>query len=130
MKEWGGVGLAAPQVGFNIQLIVIDTRKNNRESRDGRRVTLFNPVITEMYGEQQVQEGCLSFPGQSFAKIRPMNVKVKYTTPDGAYMESWFEGLAAQVIIHEIFHLHGILLDNPTIDDVYCLLNKGEKDAE
>jgi peptide deformylase len=102
MYEYDGVGLAAPQIGIAKKIVVID-------DRDGNKLALINPVITESSGEQVSEEGCLSLPGFAGRVKRPEFVKVEALTPDGdeIYLEA--EGFLAIVLSHEIDHLDGIL---------------------
>ncbi len=104
MYEAGGVGLAAPQVGILKRLIVIDVSEEGNEP-----ITLINPVIIEMDGEQTGDEGCLSIPGKVGTVTRPNYVKVKAF--DENMEEFTVEGteLLARAFCHEIDHLNGIL---------------------
>jgi peptide deformylase len=107
MKSKGGIGLAAPQVGIAKRIIVV----NASTYSDAHFCTfMINPEILEVEGEQEVDEGCLSFPGK-FKKIkRNKVVKVKYLNTQGQELTQVFRGLPAQVIMHEIDHLDGITM--------------------
>ncbi|PLX20969.1 peptide deformylase [Candidatus Parcubacteria bacterium] len=102
MTKKDGVGLAAPQIGKNIRMIVINTK-------DGK-ITMINPVIKKKSWRTDVdEEGCLSLPG-IFCKIkRPKNVVCKYVDPNGDEVLIDAKGFMARVIQHEIDHLDGIL---------------------
>ena len=101
MHKYEGVGLAAVQVGVLKRIIVIDLYD------DKGPIAMINPVITKTKGEQEVEEGCLSFPNK-FAKIkRPAEVIAEYTARDGKRMRIKAKELLAQAIAHEIDHLNG-----------------------
>lgn len=103
MYKFNGVGLAAPQVGILKRVVVIDLYDNKGP------LILINPEIIKEKGEQEVEEGCLSFPNQ-FAKIvRPAEVTVKALDIDGKEIKIKAKELLAQAISHEIDHLNGIL---------------------
>ena len=100
-----GAGLAAPQVGMNINLAVIDVTSEPA----GKRMILINPEIIREEGQQLGSEGCLSIPGITEMVNRPMKVWVKNRKPDGTWEEIEAEGLAARAVSHEIDHLRGRL---------------------
>ena len=102
MYEFDGVGLAAPQIGIAKKIVVID-------DRDGNKLALINPVITESKGEQISEEGCLSLPGFAGRVKRPEFVKVEALNIDGDEIILEAEGFLAIVLSHEIDHLDGIL---------------------
>lgn len=101
-----GIGLAAPQVGENIRLLVIDVT-SGRE--DGHKLILVNPEVAEAAGRQREEEGCLSLPGITAVVERPSKVLVKAQDLDGNPVEIEGEELTARVLCHEIDHLDGIL---------------------
>lgn len=101
MHKYNGVGLAAVQVGILKRVIVIDLYD------DKGPIVLINPVIIKVKGEQEVDEGCLSFPNQ-FAKVkRPAEVVAEYTDRDGKRIKVKAKELLAQAICHEVDHLNG-----------------------
>ena len=101
MHKYNGVGLAAVQVGILKRVVVIDLYD------DKGPIVLINPVIIKEKGEQEVEEGCLSFPNQ-FAKIvRPAEVVAEYTDRNGKRMRVKAKELLAQAISHEVDHLNG-----------------------
>lgn len=103
MHKYNGVGLAAVQVGILKRIVVIDLYD------DKGPIVLINPVIIKEKGQQEVEEGCLSFPNQ-FAKIvRPAEVVAEYTDRDGKRMRVKAKELLAQAISHELDHLEGKL---------------------
>ena len=101
MYESGGVGLAAPQVGILMRIVVIDV--------DDSPVVLINPVITEQSGEQTGPEGCLSVPGKAGDVTRPGKVTVKALDREMKEFELTGEELLARAITHELDHLEGKL---------------------
>lgn len=101
LEDSGGVGLAAPQVGIMRRICVIDVG-------DGA-IEFINPVIVESDGEQEVQEGCLSCPGEFGIIRRPMHVKAKFNDRFGNTFELEGDELLAQAMCHEFDHLDGIL---------------------
>jgi peptide deformylase len=101
-----GIGLAAPQVGEMLRLVVIDLQKE--ESRDP--MVLVNPEIVAASAETATrEEGCLSLPGQYADVTRPARVKVRYQDLGGARREIETDGLLATCLQHEIDHLDGVL---------------------
>ena len=101
-----GVGIAAPQVGFNIRLIVIDT---SGDKDPEQKIILCNPRIIASEGMQNGEEGCLSVPDFSENVTRPMNVTIEAQDIKGATFKLEEEGLLARAICHEIDHLDGIM---------------------
>ena len=102
MYKYNGVGLAAVQVGILKRVVVIDI-----EDGEGVRV-LINPKITKTKGEQEVDEGCLSFPNQYAKVIRPKEVTVEALDRSGEKIVIKSKDLLAQAICHELDHLEGI----------------------
>jgi peptide deformylase len=101
-----GIGLAAPQIGELLRLVVIDLQKE--ESRDP--VVLVNPEIVAASAETATrEEGCLSLPGQYADVKRPARVKVRYLDLGGAKREIEGEGLLSACLQHEVDHLDGVL---------------------
>jgi peptide deformylase len=103
MIEADGVGLAAPQVGVDLQVAIVDI--------DGETGTieLINPEIIEKDGSQTDLEGCLSFPGLYGEVTRPTTIKVRTYNRKGKIIEFQAKDFLARAIQHEIDHLHGIL---------------------
>lgn len=101
MYKADGVGLAAPQVGESIQVVVIDVGEGLLE--------LVNPEIVRMEGEETDAEGCLSIP-QIYGDVkRAAKVSVKYLNRQGKRHRITATGLLARCLQHEIDHLHGRL---------------------
>lgn len=112
MYHADGVGLAAPQVGKSIRLIVIDATVMAEEepSLSDFKKTFINPVILERSGEKfQFNEGCLSLPTIREDVDRLSKVKIRYTDEKWVEHEEEYSGFAARVIQHEYDHLEGIL---------------------
>ena len=101
MHKYNGVGLAAVQVGILKRVLVIDLYD------DKGPIVMINPVILKEKGEQEVEEGCLSFPNQFAKVIRPAEVFVEYTTREGKRIKLKAKELLAQAICHEVDHLNG-----------------------
>jgi peptide deformylase len=119
MKAAGGLGLAGPQVGVSLRIVVMDfgylryekAQSNGDESVEDvfEPVALINPMIIEKSGEASIAEGCLSVPGYRAEVERASKVKAKYTDIDGIDHTVEAEGLMAIAFQHEIDHLDGIL---------------------
>jgi peptide deformylase len=104
-----GIGLAAPQVGKKINLLVFDT---SFSEDDGKMAIMFNPKIMHGEGNITTAEKCLSFPGRKIKVKRYRKVRVKYLNTQNEKCIVDLEGLAAIVVQHEIDHLEGILLSD------------------
>jgi peptide deformylase len=103
-----GVGLAAPQVGVLKRMFAYDLPPDE-ETGEHLHGVLVNPVITRWEGEQDGEEGCLSFPGIYYACKRAMEVTVVAVDVRGQPLELDSEGLLARAMQHEIDHLDGVL---------------------
>lgn len=106
-----GVGLAAPQIGLPIRVVVITLDCLSEEFPEYKdfNEAYINPHIIE-YDEsetEQLDEGCLSLPGISEPVRRPKRIKVKYQDRDWNEHEEWVEGYLARVMQHEFDHLEG-----------------------
>ncbi|MCA3244272.1 MAG: peptide deformylase [Alphaproteobacteria bacterium] len=128
-----GVGLAAPQVGQSLRVIVLDL---GEELPDGKRnygikrpEVMFNPEIIARGAETATrQEGCLSLPGLWAEVERATEVTVRYLDQDGAVHEATASGLRAVVLQHEIDHLNGVLfIDKLTASRKALALPKWQK---
>lgn len=107
MHKYNGVGLAGPQVGILKRVIVIDLYDGNKP------LLLVNPKIVKAKGEQEVEEGCLSFPNEYAKMIRPKEVVVEALNEEGKKVKIVGKDLLAQALSHEIDHLNGVLfVDN------------------
>lgn len=117
LKNAGGVGLAAPQVGVLRRVAII-------EIEEGELIEMINPEIIHAEGEQQEIEGCLSSPGKFAETLRPAMVKVAYTNRDGEKKQKEGTELLARAFCHEIDHLNGVLC----FDAAKRILTKEEVD--
>lgn len=103
MYDEVGIGLAAPQVGISLRLIVIS-------DEEGRGVqALLNPAIVDRSGEVTGEEGCLSIPGVFAPVTRAARVTVEARSVDDKPLTIEARGLRARVLQHEIDHLDGVL---------------------
>lgn len=138
MYAASGCGLAAPQVGETIQMIVVDCDYTGK--RDRNPYVLINPKIITADGElRETGEGCLSFPGICVPVKRPSHVVVQALNLDGDLMQYEAEGnLMAVCLQHEIDHIHGVtMIDhlNPTdrakfLAEYHEALEKGARPGE
>ena len=109
MLSLNGIGLAAPQVGVNLRVIVIHTIVTGKLTAPVQE--MINPVITSYSSEDvEIEEGCLSIPGEYLRIKRPHRIHVKFQDLSGKYKKWNLKGLEARVVQHEIDHLDGILL--------------------
>ncbi len=116
-----GVGLAAPQVGVSLRIIVVDT--------DDRFVPLINPRIVASEGSQTGIEGCLSLPNLHADVTRAMRVTVQGLNARGKKVTLSGEGLWARAMQHELDHLDGIVFTERADLDTFRWVT-GETDAE
>ena len=107
MYSADGIGLAAPQVAVNKQLIVIDCEPDNAANQP---LVLINPKISKASRELcDAQEGCLSIPGVYLDVTRPEAIEVSFKDENGRPRRLKAQGLLARAIQHEMDHLNGIL---------------------
>lgn len=106
MYDAPGIGLAAPQIGESIQLIVVDVAKLEAEQQV---LVMINPRIISQEGSQVDEEGCLSVIDLTANVKRFQKITVTYQDLDGNLLEISTEDRFAVVLQHEIDHLHGIL---------------------
>jgi len=122
MFEEVGIGLAAPQVGISLRLMVVGEEKGR-----GARA-LVNPVIAEQGGEVTAEEGCLSLPGIFADVTRAEWVRLDAHDLDGKPVSIKARGLTARVFQHEMDHLDGVLfidrLDAMTRDRIKRRIKK------
>ena len=104
MHKYNGVGLAAVQVGILRRVIVIDLYEEGFKP-----LKLVNPVIVKQKGEQECEEGCLSFPNKYAKMIRPKEVVVEALDENGKKVRIEGKDLLAQALAHEVDHLNGIV---------------------
>lgn len=101
MYDAEGVGLAAPQIGLNLRLFVMDC--------DGIKLIAANPEIVHTEGEQTGQEGCLSVGKVPAVVTRPMKARLRAQDEKGEWFEKEAEGYAARAFLHETDHCNGKL---------------------
>lgn len=107
-----GVGLAAPQIGRNDRIVVIDANPVSKTFPEcaGRKLTLINPEITILDGDKITrQEGCLSLPGLSENVNRVEHILLKWVDEDFNPHEEEISGFLARIVQHECDHLEGRL---------------------
>ena len=108
MYDEPGIGLAAPQVGHAIRLLVMDTVWNE-EGAEREPTVIINPQILTREGQIEWEEGCLSVPDFTAEVERSEHVVVRYTNLEGEEVTEDVTGLRAVCFQHEIDHLDGIL---------------------
>jgi len=101
MYDAEGVGLAAPQIGLNLRLFVMDC--------EGVKLIAANPEIVGTEGEQSGQEGCLSVGKVPAVVIRPQKASLRAQDLKGTWFEREAEGYAARAFLHETDHCNGTL---------------------
>ena len=100
MREKGGIGLAANQVGYNFKMFVTEGEP---------AFAVFNPTITyRSPNEILMDEACLSFPGLQLKVKRPASLRVRFQDPYGNWRTRQFAGMSARVFLHEYDHLFGV----------------------
>jgi peptide deformylase len=122
--EPGRVGLAAPQIGVPLRVIVIGIP----EQED---LVLINPEMVRRRGEQLLDEGCLSVPGYFGQIRRSESVTVKGRDQNGKEVRVRAEGLLAQALEHELDHLNGTLyIDHPEVPETLRKVEPEETELE
>lgn len=120
MYDSNGIGLAAPQIGKSVRLLVMDTRprENGRYTLEGlseleqtvpQPLVIFNPVIISRKGKQTYEEGCLSVPSYYETVERSDIIEVEGMGPEGEKLKLKLDGLMSVCMQHEIDHLDGKL---------------------
>ena len=126
MHDVGGVGLAAPQVGVPLQVVVIQLPE------DEEVITLINPEIVKTPEDTEMMtEGCLSLPGYRGEVKRFTSVTVKARDSQGKPIRIKGEGLLAQVLQHEVDHINGIVFVDhlESMNDLHALEEEGEEET-
>jgi peptide deformylase len=125
MRNAPGVGLAAPQVGVSLRVVVIETP-------DDGLMALVNPEVVKSSGERRVTEGCLSVPGYQAEITRSKQVTVKALNREGREVRlRASETLLAQAFEHEIDHINGILyIDHVDPEDALAPVRPSVDDDE
>jgi peptide deformylase len=105
MREARGVGLAAPQVGQNIRMFVMNHSGDPADDR-----VYINPELSEAEGSEESEEGCLSLPGLNVRVIRDKTMRIRARDLDGNDIDQVETGYIARVWQHEFDHLNGTLI--------------------
>ncbi len=108
MRNASGIGLAAPQVGHSVRLLVLDI-SGLANYPDAKPMVVINPHILAVRGYNDMEEGCLSLPGVKGDVERPAAITLKYRNEHFEEMTGEFSGMYARVLQHEIDHLNGTL---------------------
>ncbi|MDQ3153718.1 MAG: peptide deformylase [Actinomycetota bacterium] len=111
LRELNGAGLAAPQIGASVKVIVVEVRKTDvfPDRPTSPLLQMVNPVITAQFGTTGTGwEGCFSVPGLMGLVPRADTITVEYTSADGIDVREQYSGYVARVIQHEIDHLGGV----------------------
>lgn len=112
MAAAGGVGLAAPQIGVGLQVVIFGFEKSERypDAEPVPQTILINPVVTPLTGEEELgYEGCLSVPGLRGEVPRFKRIRYQGFDPDGNAIDRTVEAFHARVVQHECDHLIGML---------------------
>lgn len=125
MRSEHGAGLAAPQVGTLLRVIVIEVPEQEV-------IALVNPEIVKRSGERMVEEGCLSLPGYRGVIKRSVNVTAKGRDRQGKEVRIKADELLAQALEHEIDHLNGVLYIDylDSLDQLYKIEPREEVAVE
>ena len=110
MHQAQGIGLAAPQIGLAIRLVVVDLdvlAEDEPEFKDFRRVYINAHIIETSEETDTMEEGCLSLPGLHEKVTRPSRIHVTYLDENFVEHDEWVEGYLARVMQHEFDHLEG-----------------------
>lgn len=110
MHQAEGIGLAAPQIGLAIRLVVVDLdvlSEDFPEFKDFSRVYINAHIIETSDDTEAMEEGCLSLPGIHEKVTRPSRIHVKYMDENFVEHDEWVEGYLARVMQHEFDHLEG-----------------------
>ncbi|HEY3382810.1 MAG TPA: peptide deformylase [Vicinamibacterales bacterium] len=129
MREYDGIGLAAPQVHEGLRLAIIGIEEGQDEDRSIRVLPVVNPEVTPI-GKETAEdwEGCLSLPRLRGKVVRPTRVEVRALDRRGNRVELELRGYPARVAQHEIDHLDGVLfIDKMKSFDTLCFLDEYAK---
>jgi len=109
MREHRGVGLAAPQVGENLRMFVMNHSGKPEDDR-----VYVNPALSDGLGEAESEEGCLSLPSINLPVLRSHHIRVTARDVTGQPIEQEAEGFVARIWQHETDHLNGTLIIDRT----------------
>jgi peptide deformylase len=119
MHAAGGVGLAAPQIGVDLQIVIFGFERSDRypDAPPVPRTILLNPVVTPLSQDlEEDWEGCLSVPGLRGRVPRHVSIRYEGIDPDGARIDREAVGFHARVVQHECDHLIGRLYPSRMVD--------------
>ncbi|SFU62743.1 peptide deformylase [Pseudoduganella namucuonensis] len=119
MHAANGAGLAAPQIGVNLQIVIFGFKQNTRypDAPQVPETVLINPVITPLTEEKEEgYEGCLSVPGLRGSVPRYTRLRYEGQDQYGKRIERVADGFHARVVQHEVDHLYGILYPSRIVD--------------
>ena len=123
MRHAEGAGLAAPQVGVPLQVVVIEALEEDE-------ITLINPELVKSSGEYEVTEGCLSLPGYKGEVTRWESVTVKCRDRHGKQVRLKADGMLAHVLQHEIDHINGVVfVDHLESRDMLTRIQPNDEDV-
>ena len=128
MHQAQGIGLAAPQIGLAIRLVVVDLdvlAEDEPEFKDFRRVYINAHIVETSEETDTMEEGCLSLPGLHEKVTRPSRIHVKYLDENFVEHDEWVDGFLARVIQHEFDHLEGKVFTD-RISPLRRQMNKGK----
>lgn len=127
MLDADGVGIAAPQVYESSAMFIVASRANPRypDAPEMEPEIVINPEIVE-YSDEIVKgwEGCLSIPGLRGNVPRPHQIRVRYSTLDGAIIDRTFEGFVARIFQHEYDHLLGVVFLDRMEDTMEIMMER------
>ncbi len=125
MKQAGGIGLAAPQVGLGLRMFIA------HNTQAGETRAFVNPQIVSASAASDVgSEGCLSFPDQFADVERHLQITLRYQDLELAKHEEQFSDYFARVIQHELDHLNGVLLPDRAIGEMYTYEAEDSDESE
>jgi peptide deformylase len=125
MLAHDGIGLAANQVGIRAKVFVMGYRENPETAQ-----AFFNPIILSNTEKiEDLEEGCLSFPGVYVKIKRPHAIKARWQNSSGEWEEGLFEGYNCKCFLHEFDHLEGITFQDRVSQLKWALAVKKSKPA-
>ena len=129
MKNYGGIGLSANQVGKPYRLFVMG---DNPQINNRQKWVCINPEITDMSKETiRYKEGCLTFPFLFLDIERPQKIKVKYQNEQLETVEEEFDGIVSRCYQHELDHMHGrVFTELVSILKLNMALKKRDKEIK
>ena len=128
MHHAQGIGLAAPQIGLAIRLVVVDLdvlAEDELQFKDFRRVYINAHIVETSDETDTMEEGCLSLPGIHEKVTRPSRIHVKYLDENFVEHDEWVDGYLARVMQHEFDHLEGKVFSD-RLSPLRRQMNKGK----